>query len=77
MKHYGPEEIPLWGILLIGIILITQGSILYIKARKRGKAPWLWGIIGLIQFPIPSLVYLILTKTVWSEKKNTKGSDHS
>ncbi|QAS51896.1 sigma-Y antisigma factor component [Halobacillus litoralis] len=65
MKYYGPEEIPLWGFILIGMILITQSSVLFLKAKKRGKVPWLWGLVGLIQFPVPSIVFFILTRTAW------------
>lgn len=68
MKHYGPEEVPVWGWFLIAIILLTQSSILYIQAKKIGKAPWLWGILGLVQFPVPSIIFMILWKKVWKRK---------
>lgn len=68
MKHYGPEEVPIWGWVLIAMILLIQSSILYIQAKKIGKAPWLWGILGLVQFPVPSIIFMILWKTVWKRR---------
>lgn len=74
MKHYGPEEMPLWGWLLVVLLLVTQSSILFLKARKIGKAPWLWGVVGLIQFPVPSIIFFILWKTVWTRKETVTKS---
>ncbi|ARI78322.1 sigma-Y antisigma factor component [Halobacillus mangrovi] len=73
MTHYGPEEIPIWGIILIALLLLTQSSILFIKARRIGKVPWLWGIVGLIQFPVPSIVFWILLKTAWKDRSGEEG----
>ncbi|QHT45813.1 sigma-Y antisigma factor component [Halobacillus sp. ACCC02827] len=69
MKQYGPEDIPLWGFLLLGTVLLTQSSILFIKARRIDKAPWFWGLIGIIQFPVPSILFFILRRTVWRETR--------
>ncbi|ELK48857.1 UNVERIFIED_CONTAM: sigma-Y antisigma factor component [Halobacillus marinus] len=69
MKQYGPEDIPLWGFLLLGAVLLTQSSILFIKARRIDKAPWFWGLIGIIQFPVPSILFFILRRTVWRETR--------
>ncbi|MTT32891.1 transcriptional regulator [Terrilactibacillus sp. BCM23-1] len=44
-------------VILAAIILLTQGTLLFLDARKRQRHAWLWGIVGLIQFPVPSLVY--------------------
>lgn len=68
MKHYGPEEIPVWGWGIIAAILITQSTLLFIQAKKRGRAPWLWGLVGLIQFPVPTIVFIILCQTIWKDR---------
>jgi hypothetical protein len=44
-------------ILLVAPILLTQGILLFIDAKKKGAYSWFWGIWGLIQFPLPSLFY--------------------
>ncbi|WP_077303848.1 transcriptional regulator [Terribacillus halophilus] len=40
-------------------VLLAQGIWLYIDAKKRGTYAWAWGIVGLIQFPMPLLCYYI------------------
>lgn len=47
-------------IVLLAIILLSQGIFLFVDARKRGLHAWFWGIAGLVQFPLPILVYYIL-----------------
>ncbi|MDF2947562.1 MAG: hypothetical protein K0S51_2241 [Bacillales bacterium] len=44
-------------LIVIAIIIFTQGTLLFIDARKRTKYYWFWGLWGLIQFPLPSLFY--------------------
>ncbi len=39
--------------------LLAQGIWMFRDAQKRGIFPWLWGIWGLIYFPIPILIYYI------------------
>ncbi|MBT2634098.1 hypothetical protein J7E23_12495 [Pseudomonas sp. ISL-88] len=49
--------------LIIGIcaylIVLAQGIFLFADAKKRGRLAWFWGIIGLIQAPIPIVCYYI------------------
>lgn len=48
-------------ILAVILILIPQGTWIFINARKRGeKYYWLWGLLGLIQFPSALIIYLIV-----------------
>ena len=53
-------------LMLTGVaaILLTQSIFLFLNARKHGHNYWLWGILGLIQAPIPLLVYLIFVRKV-------------
>lgn len=47
-------------IIILAIpILLAQGIWLYIDAKRRGTYAWAWGIVGLIQFPIPLLLYYV------------------
>lgn len=46
-------------IILVIPVLLAQGIWLYIDAKRRGTYAWAWGIVGLIQFPTPLLLYYI------------------
>lgn len=48
----------------VAAILLTQSIFLFLNARKHGHNYWLWGILGLIQAPIPLLVYLIFVRKI-------------
>lgn len=51
------STLPWWAWLLIVLLLGSQGTVLFLDSRRRGANPWVWGLLGLIQFPIPSLLY--------------------
>lgn len=51
------SEIPWWGWILLVLLLGTQGTWLFLDARKRGARAWFWGLWGLIQCPMPILFY--------------------
>jgi uncharacterized BrkB/YihY/UPF0761 family membrane protein len=55
----------LWVIAIVVPILLTQSIYLFIDARKREHYPWLWGIWGLIQAPMPLIVYLIVVRKIY------------
>jgi hypothetical protein len=66
------DKLPLWGWLLIAIVLLSQSTWLFLNARKQGANPWFWGIWGVIQAPIPLIVYgLVVRKVhrVWFGKR--------
>lgn len=54
-------------ILVVGILL-TQSIYLFLDARKRNHNYWLWGIVGLIQAPMPTLFYLIFIRKIFQRK---------
>ncbi|MBE4906805.1 sigma-Y antisigma factor component [Bacillus luteolus] len=54
---------------LVAVILIAQSTFLFLDARKRGHNYWLWGIVGLIQAPMPSLFYLLFVRKIFKTKK--------
>lgn len=64
------EEITLPMLIVLGIILICQSSFLFTNARKYGHNYWLWGILGLIQAPMPTLIYLIFVRKLWPKRKS-------
>ncbi|QOR67359.1 sigma-Y antisigma factor component [Cytobacillus suaedae] len=53
----------------VALILIAQSTWLFLDARKRGHNYWLWGIVGLIQAPMPSLFYLLFVRKIFKTKK--------
>ncbi|WP_088069900.1 transcriptional regulator [Gottfriedia luciferensis] len=42
------------------IVLIAQSITLFTKAKKRNRSAWLWGLLGMIQFPWPSIFFYFL-----------------
>ncbi|WP_273851861.1 transcriptional regulator [Guptibacillus spartinae] len=52
------------------LLLLTQSLLLFVDAKKKGSYPWLWGIWGLIQLPMPTLFYLLFV--VWPYKRRLK-----
>lgn len=63
------EEISIPLLIVVAVILISQSIFLFLDARKHGHNYWLWGIIGLIQAPVPTLIYLIFVKKLWQKKE--------
>ncbi|MDQ0153718.1 sigma-Y antisigma factor component [Robertmurraya andreesenii] len=63
------KELPLPALIAIGVILLTQSIFLFINARKNGHNYWLWGILGIIQAPMPTLFYLLFARKIWKRKK--------
>lgn len=50
------------------VILAFQGTFIFRDAMKNKISyAWLWGIIGLLNFPFSAIVYLIYKKNI---KKN-------
>ncbi|PEC51719.1 transcriptional regulator [Bacillus sp. AFS077874] len=47
-------------LVLVFTILITQSITLFTKAKKRNRSAWLWGLLGMIQFPWPSVFFYFL-----------------
>lgn len=61
-------SISLWLWLVIAFILICQSSWMFWDARKRGHNAWLWGFLGLIQFPTYLIIYLIFARKIFKER---------
>lgn len=55
-----PTQVPWYGWVLIALLLGAQGTLLFLDARRRGARAWFWGLLGLIQFPMPTLFYWLL-----------------
>ncbi len=63
-------KLNIWLMMLVAVILLCQGTWIFIDARKRGEMAWLWGLLGLLNFPTSLLVYLLVTRRKeWFGKK--------
>jgi hypothetical protein len=65
IKHTDWTVLPPWGWLVIGLVLLAQSTLLFVDARRRGAAPWFWGILGIIQFPWPTVFYLLIVRKAY------------
>lgn len=66
------NELSIPAIITVAIILLTQSLFLFWDARKRNHNYWLWGIVGLIQAPMPTLFYLIFVRKIFKKKSQTR-----
>ncbi|MBS4200991.1 transcriptional regulator [Bacillus sp. FJAT-49732] len=55
-------------LLLVSPILLAQSTLLFIDAKKKGALAWLWGIWGLIQFPLPTIFYYFIVIRPYQKK---------
>ncbi|WP_055105212.1 hypothetical protein [Paenibacillus ihumii] len=64
---------PWWVFVLLAVLLLVQGTWMFIDARKRGRNAWFWGLWGVINFPSPLLVYLLVV--VWADYRKAKRTE--
>ncbi len=62
------NEVPFSAWIVIVILLLTQSTWMFIDARKHGHNYWLWGTLGLIQFPMYLIIYLIFARKILRKK---------
>jgi len=62
------KDISVLELFMVAVILIIQSIYLFIDARKNNHNYWLWGIVGLIQAPMPTLFYLIFVKKIFKKQ---------
>lgn len=66
MKMNAEYSLPV--ILMVVAILLIQSIFLFLDARKHNHNYWLWGIIGLIQAPMPTIFYLIFVRKIFHRR---------
>ncbi|MDF2668657.1 MAG: sigmaY antisigma factor component [Paenibacillus sp.] len=64
------QGVPLWLLLLLAVVLLTQGTLIFTDARRRQINPWFWGIWGLFQVPMPTIFYILFVK--WKQAREAK-----
>ncbi|WP_379210716.1 sigmaY antisigma factor component [Paenibacillus sp. GCM10012303] len=67
------KQLPPWALVLLTLVLLGQSTFIFLDARKRAKYPWLWGMWGLIQAPMPLVVYWIVYRTNWFRSNKKQG----
>ncbi|WP_127533900.1 sigmaY antisigma factor component [Paenibacillus kobensis] len=59
-------ELPVWLriLILVGvpIVNLSQATWLYIDGRKRTRYYWFWALWGIVQSPMPFLVYWLFVR---------------
>lgn len=58
-------QIVLW--LVLAVLMLTQSTLIFLSARKRGKNPWFWGFIGLFNIPFSAILYYFFV--IFPERK--------
>ena len=66
------NELEWYVIVLIVMSLLVQSTVLFIDAKKRNSFAWFWGILGLIQFPTPTVFYLLFVIVPHKRKQKRK-----
>ncbi|GIN56206.1 transcriptional regulator [Lederbergia sp. NSJ-179] len=56
-------------LLLVSPILLIQSILLFIDAKKKGAYAWVWGILGLLQFPFPTIFYYFFVVRPFRKKQ--------
>ncbi|WP_110931390.1 hypothetical protein [Paenibacillus bouchesdurhonensis] len=69
MIHTEPLP-PWWVFILVALLLLVQGTWMFIDARKRGRRAWFWGLWGVINCPTSLIVYLLVV--VWADYRKEK-----
>ncbi|AEP92930.1 conserved domain protein [Bacillus subtilis subsp. subtilis str. RO-NN-1] len=54
------------------LIVLAQGIFLFIDAKKRNRMAWVWGIVGLIQAPMPLICYYFFVIRPDQKKRGIK-----
>ncbi|MEC0241669.1 transcriptional regulator [Paenibacillus dokdonensis] len=70
------DSLPIWAIVLVIAILLTQSLWLFTHARRHTKVYWFWGIIGLIQCPSPLIAYWFVY-VYWPRRKERQKNRES
>ena len=63
------DSLPWFIWVLLALALLTQGTWLFLDARKRGAYPWFWGIWGLTTVPLPTILYLLYIRFIYRRGK--------
>ncbi|WP_019241759.1 MULTISPECIES: hypothetical protein [Bacillus] len=63
-----PIQVIFW--IVLTSVLLTQSTIIFLSAKKRGKNAWFWGFIGLLNIPSSAILYYFCV--VYPDKKRER-----
>lgn len=66
-------DIPVWLLVLIGATAVCQSTWLFVDAKRRSRFPWFWGLWGLIQIPMPFIIYWLVVRKGWPVRRRKRG----
>ena len=58
----------IWAVTVL--LLLVQSTLIFLSARKRGKNPWFWGFIGLLNIPSSAILYYVFS--IYPEKRKER-----
>jgi hypothetical protein len=67
MRETNVSDLPWFAWVAVALLLLGQGTWLFLDARRRRARPWLWGLLGLVQFPMPLVLYWVFVVR-WSRR---------
>ncbi|MFD3262018.1 hypothetical protein ACE3MQ_25785 [Paenibacillus lentus] len=70
LKIHSEPLPPWWVLILVALLVLAQGTWMFIDARKRGRRAWIWGLWGALSCPSPLIVYLLVV--VWADYRKEK-----
>jgi len=62
-----PMKIQIIIYVLVGAALLTQATLIFLSAKKRGANAWFWGLLGLLNIPSGAIFYYLFV--IWPEKR--------
>jgi hypothetical protein len=65
----GIQDLPIIFWILLFVLLFSQGTWIFLDARKREANPWGWGLWGCTHFPTPLVVYWLVKRGGWQTLK--------
>lgn len=65
------NEINVVSISILLILVTIQGTLIFRDAVKKNiPNPWIWGIIGLMNIPSSTIIYLIYRKLYFKKNRS-------
>ncbi len=66
----GSDQLLLWQLILVLLLVFSQGLFLFFDGRKHGiRYYWIWAIWGMTTCPVPFVLYWFLVRRKKSRKQ--------
>lgn len=70
------QETHVWVLILVFLGLFAQSTFLFIHSRRNGHLRWFWGIWGMLNLPMPLIVYFIYIKLIIPYRERKLADDN-